>query len=305
MSAEKTLVFYLEAAFRQRAEAGKVNFVNRITSAFASRGFAVAFRGNSDAEVLASALHPGYAFYLMERPISPRGLTIRLSYFYPFWRIEKSAKRWDWEVARAAYDPDTLDRAEAERFAGQWRKRLFGTDAVTRSLDGHVYIPLQGRLTEHRSFQSMSPLDMIRTTLALEPNRRIVAGLHPNEAYSVEELTALDRLVQSSSRLSLSGADAVDLVSGAAYVVTQNSSVAMTGYFLHRPAVLFGRIDFHHIAASIHRVGVEEAFRQVQRTVPDFDVYLFWFLQKMAINAGRQDAEQRILETVRARGWQV
>ncbi len=45
--------------------------------------------------------------------------------------------------------------------------------------------------------------------------------------------------------------------------MTQNSAVAMTGYFFHKPSVLFGRIDFHHIAANVHELGVDEAFRQV------------------------------------------
>ncbi len=34
--------------------------------------------------------------------------------------------------------------------------------------------------------------------------------------------------------------------------------------------------------------------------------YLFWFLQKMSINAGREDAEAAdSRDAVRSRGWQV
>ena len=38
---------------------------------------------------------------------------------------------------------------------------------------------------------------------------------------------------------------------------------------------------------------------------PDYDRYLFWFLQKMSINAGRNDAEEQVLNTVRSRGWDI
>ncbi len=49
---QKTLIFYLEPAFRERAEAGKVNFINKIVSAPSHRaGFATEFKGNSDAEI--------------------------------------------------------------------------------------------------------------------------------------------------------------------------------------------------------------------------------------------------------------
>lgn len=305
MKAEKTLIFYLEPAFRERAEAGKVNFVNKIVSAFASCGFGSEFQGNSDAEVLGSIGHPGYSFYLMEEPISPRGLTMRLVYFYPFWRIEKTGKRWEWDVAQTEFHPGSANRTEAVSFVRQWRKRLYGTTELGAEGNGHVYIPLQGRLKGHRSFQAMRPLDMIKATLKSEKSRKIVLGLHPNETYEKDELHALHKLIEDHPRLSLSDADLVDLVRGADYIVTQNSAVALTGYFFHKPAVLFGRIDFHHIASNVHELGVKEAFRQVKNASPDYDSYLFWFLQKMSINAGRDDVESRILETVRARGWQV
>lgn len=305
MSAEKTLIFYLEPAFRERAEAGKVNFINKVVGAFASRGFSAEIRGNSDAEILSSTQHPGFALYLMEDPVSPRGLTMRLAYFYPFWRIEKSARRWEWPVARTAFQPDRVDGKEAAGFVGQWRRRLYGDLQPGADAQGYVYIPLQGRLTEHRSFQQMSPLDMITATLAAEPIRDIVVGLHPKETYTVAEKGALERLVSAHPRLSQSKAPALALVRGADYIVTQNSAVVMMGYFFHKPSVLFGRIDFHHIAANVHELGVDDAFRQVGDMVPDYDRYLFWFLQKMSINAGREDTDAQILDTVRSRGWQV
>ena len=305
MSAEKTLIFYLEPAFRKRAEAGKVNFVNKIVSAFASRGYASEFKGNTDAEIVGSVWHPGYALYLMEDPVSARGLTMRLAYFYPFWRIEKTARRWEWRVAEMPFESENVDRSEAVMFARQWRRRLFGEAVPAAAPDGHVYVPLQGRLTEHRSFQTMRPIDMIAATLAAEPDRRVVVGLHPKESYAPSELQALHDLVARNRNLFLSDAGAVELVQAASSIVTQNSAVAMTGYFFHKPVVLFARIDFHHIAANVHELGVAEAFHKARHMTPDFDAYLFWFLQKMSINAGREDAKQQILATVRAHGWQV
>lgn len=305
MNAEKTLVFYLEPGFRERAEAGQINFINKVVLAFQSCGFQVKFKDNSDTEIVESAVHPGYALYHMEEPVGPRGLTMRLAYFYPFWRIERTGRRWDWEVAKSSFDPEKLDPIEAGTFTRQWRNRLFGTAEPAPRGDGHVYIPLQGRLREKRSFQTMSPIEMIERTVAEEPKRRIVLGLHPRETYSTAERRAIDRLIMQDSRLGFSDAPAIELVRGADYLVTQNSSVAMTGYFQHRPVILFGQIDFHHIALTVASLGAAEAFRQVHDHKPDYDRYLLWFLQKMAINAGRAEAEQKILETVRAHGWRV
>jgi hypothetical protein len=35
----------------------------------------------------------------MGDPNHPRALMLRRSYFYPFWHIETSARRWEWTIA--------------------------------------------------------------------------------------------------------------------------------------------------------------------------------------------------------------
>ena len=303
MSDAKTLTFYLEPEMREQAETGQMNFVNRIVAAFESCGYQCLFRGNSDVEVLQSAREPGYSLFFMGPPFHERALTMRLSYFYPFWQIENSAKRWEWAVARAQFRPEVVDGEEAEKFAARWRKRLFG-DATT-SNGGYVFIPLQGRLLAKRSFQAASPIEMIEAVLAHEPNKPVHATLHPKEKYTDEEHDRLNDLANRYPCLTVSNADAAPLVRNCDYLVTQNSGVAMTGYFHEKPVILFGRVDFHHIAAKVFDLGVGGAFERVRLMQPDYSRYLFWFLQTMAINAGRGDAEDKILAAVRARGWDV
>jgi len=115
----------------------------------------------------------------------------------------------------------------------------------------------------------------------------------------------LDALISEQPQLVLSSRSAAELVRDCAYVVTQNSSAALMGYFHRKPAVLFGRIDFHHIAANVHDLGVAQAIGRVHDMNPPFARYLFWFFQVMMINAGREDAEEKIIATVRARGWDI
>jgi hypothetical protein len=37
--------------------------------------------------------------------------------------------------------------------------------------------------------------------------------------------------------------------------------------------------------------------------MPDYDAYLWWFFQKMSINAGRPDVEDNISAELRRLGW--
>ena len=89
------------------------------------------------------------------------------------------------------------------------------------------------------------------------------------------------------------------------YVATQNSSVALSGYFNRKRALLFGQIDFHHIAANVPALGVDDAFEALNSLDPDFDRYVYWFLVQTTISARAQDVSDKILAAVRSHGWEV
>lgn len=305
MTAGQILRIYLDDESLARAKTGDYNIINRIRQAFERQGFRVELRRNSDAERLKSAARRGYSLFHMDEPFHARALTLRRAYFYPFWRIEASAKRWEWEIAKTDFRPEAIDPAAATAFCNAWRKRLFGKKADNARRDGYVYIPLQGRLLDRRSFQSASPVEMIQAVLDHETTRKIAVGFHPNESYSEQEKRAVETLASKHPRLSIATADMADLLSGCDYVVTENSSVALSGYFFHKPAILFARIDFHHIAVNAAPPGVERAFEAIHDAAPAFDAYLYWFLKLTAINGGSDQAEAQILDIVRRRGWQV
>lgn len=305
MAPAKILRIYLEDTSFDWAERGDFNMINRIRAAFEDRGFRVEFRRNSDAERLKSAARRGYSLFHMDDPYHARALTLRRAYFYPFWRIENSAQRWNWTVARSAFRPEDIDPVEAEKFCRFWRKRLYDLTEVPTKREGFVYVPLQGRLLEHRGFQSTSPIDMIRAVLDHNPDRQVRVGFHPGETYLPEEIEAVEDLAMGTDRLAITDAPMPDLLKSCDYVVTQNSSVALAGYFFHKPAALFARIDFHHIAATVAKLGPMDAVRTAPTLRPEFDRYMYWFLKLTAINGGSDLAEDQILNSVRAHGWTV
>lgn len=305
MAPAKILRIYLEDTSFDWAKRGDFNMINRIRAAFEGQGFRVEFRRNSDAERLKSATRRGYSLFHMDDPFHSRALTLRRAYFYPFWRIENSAKRWEWTVARARFEPERIDGAEAGKFCAFWRKRLYGLTEVPLQSEGFVYVPLQGRILERRSFQMASPIDMIQAVLAHDPGRKVRVGFHPGETYRPGERRAVADLARDNPRLHITDAPMQSLLAGCDYVATQNSSVALAGYFFHRPAVLFAQIDFHHIAANVRALGVETAVQAAPGASPDFDRYMYWFLKLTAINGGSDQAEQQVVDAVRRLGWQV
>jgi len=305
MAEAKILRIYLDPIPLAQVEAGNFNFFDQVRAAFQGAGFRVEFRKNSDVQRLKSASRRGYSLFLMDEPFHPKALTVRKAYYYPFWRIENTAKRWEFQVAKAPFDAAEVAPERAKLWADNWRKWLFKGMAEQPEKEGFVYVPLQGRLLNHRSFQTMSPIEMLRSTLAHDPARRVVAGLHPGETYTSKERAALDEVVKDNARLTLQSGGMEAALRGCDYVVTQNSTAALSGFFFQKPAVLFAKADFHHIAANVADLGEKAAFETVHTMGPAYDQYLYWFIQKMAIKADEPGAQQAILDTVRARGWVV
>lgn len=304
MAQERHLRFFLDPSLRASAEAGRHNFLAKLSLVLRQAGFHIDYCGDDEGALgLARQDDGAYAMFHMRQPIGPRGLVFRRVYHYPFWAIEPQAERWHWHVARSPFQPERIDPEEAARFARFWRKKLFGRPSPCPEGTGFLYLPLQGRLTEHRSFQSCSPVEMIEKVLALDP-RPVIASLHPKENYGPEDQAALDRLAARHSRLTITTGGMDHLLPACDAVVTQNSSVAFNGFFLGKPAVIFADIDFHHIAQD-GRADPGAALAALRSHRPEYDRYLYWFWQSMAINAGRAEAEDAIRAALRRAGWPV
>ncbi|PSL17946.1 hypothetical protein [Shimia abyssi] len=301
MTGEKHIRFYLPGELRDSAAEGRHNFMNKVVSVLKAADFTMEFLDATLVEPVGSE----FSLFHMQEPFRQNSVTVRRAYYYPFWQIERTNERWHWDVARADFDPEVVNADKARKFYQQWQKRLYETPLKDVSNDGFVYVPLQGRLTQHRSFQTCSPVEMLQKTIALVEGRRVIAALHPNEIYSQSDYDTLEEIERRYEALELRMGEMEQLLPRCEYVVTQNSSVAFAGFFFGKPCVTFAKIDFHHIAADVERMGIEGAFEAVQGSLPEFEKYVWWFLQQMSINAGRPEAEEKIRARLSTMGWPV
>ena len=305
MSARETVTFYLHPRLRRQAENGNQNFIAKVSEVLDAAGLNVAFDSDDQAARLRAMARPGHSLFLMQPPVNARGLVFRKTYLYPFWHIEKEAERWEWPVAKTAFDPHSVDPRKASNFYRFWRNRLFDEAPREARRDGFVFVPMQGRLLEKRSFQHASPLEMLAAVLEHDPKRQVVVTLHPNETYTPAEEGALQALADKHARLFVQAAGAERYLQNCDYVVTQNSSVGFMGLFFGKPLVLFGKSNFHHIALNVGEMGAAQAIARAPVHEPDYASYMFWFLQMQAINAGRPEAKNKIRNVLRGHGWPV
>jgi hypothetical protein len=305
MDGRRTLRILYPAGLCARARDGRHAMSNRIVQAFRDAGFDVVIADDTFAERLRTRATGAYSIVHATEPVDHRGLVLRRAYVGAFWRLEPTERRWEFDVARADFDPGAVDGDEAERFRARWRRDLFGTITPAWMRGDALFVPLQGRLLDQRSFQTMSPIAMVEAVCRARPATPVIATLHPRYDYTPEERAAVADLVERLPNLTLSDASSERMLQACAAVVCQNSAVAFTGYFLGVPAVLFARIDFHHIAANVFDLGIDQALGRVAEDRPDFARYLWWFLKENAIGAGSDAAEARILAAARRANWPV
>ena len=292
----------LNGEMLESARAGRHNFIARLGATCERAGMRV--RHEEDGmRGRARAMRPGvFAAVHMRKPAGANGVTLRRAIRYPFWTIERTEVRWEWDVAKAPFE--RAGGGEPERFARFWRDRLLPGEAPGGDA---VLVPLQGKLDRKRSFQTMAPVEMVRRVLA-HTDRPVVATLHPSESHSEEEMRPLLSLAVADPRLRIETGGSENWLRRCAFVVTMNSSVAFLGFLLGRPAALFARAEFHHIAASVHDLGATRAIWAAEDMVsdpPDYAGYVHWFWQEMCVNAGRPETEDLIAARLRAAGWPV
>ena len=300
MSHSELLRIYLEGNMLDTARAGTFNFMNVLRAAVEGAGWRVEFHETGPRARRLAPRQDGYALFHMETPTHDRALTFRRAYHYPFWQIEQVPQRWRFQVALSPFRPETIDPEQARTFVERLRARVLPGPQPWHGQT--VLVPLQGHIRQCRSFQTMSPVEMLDIVAAT--GRPTIATLHPNEVYDHADLRALDDLAARYPNLTVGG-DSGLLLRDCAFVATQNSGVAFDGYILGKPAVLFGQIDFHHIGLNVADLGARQALEMAPTHTPDFERYVYWFLQLQAINATRPEAGARILAEMRKGGWPI
>ncbi|UXU75765.1 MULTISPECIES: hypothetical protein [unclassified Paracoccus (in: a-proteobacteria)] len=294
MTAPPVLNVHLEGSMLETARAGTFNFMNVLRRTVEAAGWQLRWLGPGETATA------GWSLFHMQPPPGAQGLIFRRAYHYPFWRIETQPQRWRFEVARQAFDPATVDGAAARDFSQALRARLWPGPPPRRG--DLVLVPLQGHLRRCRSFQTMSPVEMLARVA--ETGRPVVATLHPRERLEPADHLALEALARRHGNLRIGG-DSARLLRDCALVATQNSAVAFDGYLLGKPAVLFAQIDFHHIGLNVAELGARRALAMAPGHGPDFDRYLHWFLREQAIEATRPEAGARILAALRRGGLPI
>jgi hypothetical protein len=301
----KTIDFYLAPKVLDQMLRGDGHqFFSIAKECLEKVGHKVNMFSDTPINLLASATSPNHAMFHFKDTNHQRAVDVRRTAIGPFYSIEKEPLRWNYRLVDTAFDPSNVPSQTANGFFHVWEK-LVAQHVEGIEPRGFVLVALQGKLLDHRRGQEMSPIDMLKATIAQETSRQILIKFHPKEKYTEAELAAVRGLC-NEPRVQIYEGDLNRALQNCAYIVSQNSSVILKGLFYRKPSIVFAECEYHHPFQSLRKnATLASAFSNVLINQPAFEKFAYWYFQCNCINTSREWAGDMILQQLRDFGWKI
>lgn len=290
---------------------------DRLDRAFRPRGAAIEWRDRrdgprDDAPGAAAHYDDGDLHILdMGRVRGPGILNAGVAYIAPWWHLDPAGVQGDSGIGALDYDPRAVGYAAARpffeamraEFVTPRRSRRDQTEAVTPFRDGAVAVFLQGRTPARLGQAHCTAVEMLRAVACGAGGREVIAKPHPLAAEADAETIAAVRA--EGLAVTATTANVHDILAACACTVSFNSAVAMEGFLHRKPAILFGRSDFHHICETVRDPADFPAAlaRTLARPPGGYAQYLKWYLGRHCLNLRGPRFVERVQAVFDAAGF--
>ena len=241
----------------------------------------------------------------MARPLALNlGTACLRNYFY----VDPKGVNHESCIADKVFYPGVVPDEKARAFFAmlhrslvvQRKSRLHQPKARQDFGSGHLAVFLQDWSDPVERATLVDSLTMVRLAIAEGGGRPVVIKPHPRN--SGPETQEILQLASAYRHVRVTSGNVHDILRGAAATLSISSSLALED-MLHRvPAILFGRMDLHHCAATVASPDDWPAAldRALSTTWP-YERYLLWFLRWQNIDASRPYLP-KVLQRMAAQG---
>lgn len=240
----------------------------------------------------------------------PRLLNTGLAYLDGYWYADPAGIFCDSTLAGAAFDPATIPAHAAAGFFRRLQRQFVAErrsrygQPVGRAMvpQGAIALFLQGWSDPVARARHIGAVEMVRTVLAHRQGLLLVVKPHPRN--QDDETAQVLALLGRHPDVVVSDANVHDILAAAAVTVSICSAVSLEGMLHRKPAVLFGRADFHHVAETVEYPADWPAALARALALPRaYDRYLYWFLHHGMIGLKQADKFDKLLTRIAAKGF--
>ncbi|WP_299773109.1 hypothetical protein [uncultured Tateyamaria sp.] len=139
-----------------------------------------------------------------------------------------------------------------------------------------VVLPSSSKVTHHNVGAPHIAV-MVRSVAAQAKDRPVVIKAHPSFNPKAEQ-QMIHALQAEGLKLIPTHANIHDILAACSVTVTFNSAVALEGFLHHKPAILFGKSDFHHVCETV--IDPEKFNDHLTRALSaqhDYQHFLYWY----------------------------
>ncbi|MFN4157820.1 MAG: hypothetical protein ACK4GO_05380 [Gemmobacter sp.] len=241
----------------------------------------------------------------------PGVLNAALAYLPPFWHLDPAGVQAESGIGARAYDPETVRLKPAmaflDRMQAKWvlprRSRRGQEEAVADLPRGALAVFLQGDFAHLRGLAHASAEAMLTAVAAGAGGRAVLVKPHPLAAEHVAPVIA--RVLAAGWPVRLTTANVHDILAACAATVSFNSAVALEGFLHRKPAILFGRSDFHQYCETVTDPArfPQALARCLARPPGGYGKFLYWYLAQQCLNVESPSFPARLLAILTQAGF--
>lgn len=237
-------------------------------------------------------------------------LNAATAYLEGFFHVDPLGVQAASSISALPYDPETIDQSSAnaylaalqQRFSLPRHSRYKQPRATTSLPEGAIAVFLQGPAPQRNGQAFCRYDDMLRAVCEAADGRPVVVKPHPLKPDHGLEI--IEKIRAEGFAPITTAANVHDILAAAAVTVSVNSAACLEGFLHGKPAVLFGRSDFHHFVETVQTPAAFPAALARALTTPRNDARaLFWYLGQHCLDITASSFDARLLTIFATAGF--
>ncbi|MEM8776878.1 MAG: hypothetical protein AAGF53_17725 [Pseudomonadota bacterium] len=219
------------------------------------------------------------------------------AYFWKFWHLDPDGVKAFSSISSKVFNADAVPDRRAQVFFDNMRKRYVEKrkSKYRQTSERQVFpknavsVFFQGTHPIATGATDVTDFEMLGQVISQAEDIPIIVKPHPFSTTSAEE-AKLTEMGKTDDRLIITNANVHDILDHSALTVSINSTVALEGFLHRKPAVLFGKSDFHHFCSTVSsEFSFEAAMAKELTRRSGYEQFLFWylFLNCIPLNSGK------------------
>jgi len=238
-------------------------------------------------------------------------LNTALAYIPPYFHLDAKGVLADSSAGHVAYDPATVNtvlasskfRSLQDRLVKKRRSRYGPKEDVTEIPEGCIAVFLQGDNPHRQGTAYCDNETLLRTVVENAEGRTVVVKAHPISK-QLDDAQLILQLLQEGLLVEGTDANVHDILRQCAVTVSYNSAVAIEGFLHLKPAILFGKSDFHHVSETVRTPeDFPNALSAALTAKYDYAKYLHWYFSRFAVSVDDWLLDDKLVQIFGATGF--